>query len=561
MKNKIIKHSFLISLFSIAIINFSWCMSIPEISERSPRTYYVSATKGSDLNSGLSEKTPWKTLEKVSQADILPGDSILFKSGDVFIGQLAPGYSGKESAPITFSSYGKGSKPVINGSTAEGGDFVAAVLLHNQQCFNISNLEITNERRVTRAGISDKDAFGIYVLADSANVLHHFNFSGLTIKNVFTPNSLHPFDQKIAGIYFCSYKGRSSQIKNICVNNCYFTYTGSSGMVIGHGPAPSVVNNDDTLNHNMNIVLTNNHVYKIGGPGFVVSKGYNVLLEHNVFEYTGFNGDSRMAKRGSGAWFNGCTNVMAQYNTSKHVRGNGDSYGMHIDFGNKYAIFQYNYFEDIEGGFVEILGKNYQVAERFNISVNCGFRKSKGNTIWFDTYVGETSKRINSNMVFVYNNSVYLNQTLQGDSIRSGIVLNADTAFIYNNIIYAGKNATVGLKLYVLKGGPFTIDNNLYYGNINKEFINQDKGGKLINPLYVNAGGTSPEDYKLLSQSPAIGSGKRIQEVSFPMPGKGIFKNITSKTMVDYFGNPVNFSKKVNIGAYNGKPLPIKKRY
>ena len=44
-------------------------------------------------------------------------------------------------------------------------------------------------------------------------------------------------------------------------------------------------------------------------------------------------------------------------------------------------MFQYNYSEDSEGGFCEILGDNHNVAYRFNVSVNDGFRDFHGNTI------------------------------------------------------------------------------------------------------------------------------------------------------------------------------------
>ncbi len=555
MKQKIKSNIYLTLLALLTIINYSWSNPFHRITKDTSTTYYVSSTEGNDNNTGLLEKAPWQTLEKVSRAHILPGDKILFRSNDVFIGQLAPSYSGKEGAPVIFSAYGKGAKPVINGSTALGGDYLAAIFIHNQQYFNISNLEITNDRKVTRPGNSDEAAYGIYVLADSANALHNFDFSNLTIKNVFAISNLKPFEQPITGIYFYGDRGSKSQIKNVFVDGCYLTYIGKTGLLVAQGAAPSIINNDDSVDRNMNIVLTNNHLYKIGGPGFVLSKAYNCLLDHNIFEYTGSDADPRMAKRGSGAWFNGCTNVVAQYNISKHVRGSGDSYGMHIDFGNKYVIFQYNYFEDNQGGFVEILGKNYQVAYRFNISVDDGFRKSKGNTLWFSTFAGDNAKRTNSNMVFVYNNSVYLNKTLLGDSIHSGIDLTADTAYVYNNIFYAGNDATVGLKKYQFKDGPITIDNNIFFGDINKEFESHDKNAKFSNPMYAQPGGLSSEDYKLLPQSPAVGSGKSLEEVSFPMAGRGIFKNISAKAMVDYFGSVVNFSGKVNVGAYNGTPV------
>jgi hypothetical protein len=73
--------------------------------------------------------------------------------------------------------------------------------------------------------------------------------------------------------------------------------------------------------------------------------------------------------------------------------------------------------------------------------------------------------------------------------------------------------------------------------------------------MYFQPGGLSSEDYKLLSQNHAVGSRKSLEEVSFPMAVRGIFKNISAKAMVDYFGSAVNFSGKVNVSAYNGTPV------
>jgi phosphoribosylanthranilate isomerase len=42
-------------------------------------TYYVSAD-GNDENDGLTPKTPWKTLDKVSSAELSEGDGVLFDS-------------------------------------------------------------------------------------------------------------------------------------------------------------------------------------------------------------------------------------------------------------------------------------------------------------------------------------------------------------------------------------------------------------------------------------------------------------------------------------------------
>ena len=83
----------------------------------SAKNYYISAS-GNDTNDGSIEN-PWLTLEKLSAAAandknggfIQPGDSILFRSGDTFVGRLMIQRSGSEDKPIVISSYGQGERP------------------------------------------------------------------------------------------------------------------------------------------------------------------------------------------------------------------------------------------------------------------------------------------------------------------------------------------------------------------------------------------------------------------------------------------------------------------
>jgi hypothetical protein len=79
-------------------------------------TYYVDATNGNDSNPGISESAPWKTIAKVNASSFQPGDNILLKRGDVWREQLIVPSSGYSGDPITFSVYGSGEKPIINGA-------------------------------------------------------------------------------------------------------------------------------------------------------------------------------------------------------------------------------------------------------------------------------------------------------------------------------------------------------------------------------------------------------------------------------------------------------------
>ncbi|HWY20898.1 MAG TPA: hypothetical protein VNX26_06720 [Candidatus Acidoferrum sp.] len=81
----------------------------------SATTYYVSSSTGNDANSGTSSGAAWQTVAKVNGQTFLPGDSILFKRGDVWNESLATASSGSSGNPITFDAYGSGAAPNLTG--------------------------------------------------------------------------------------------------------------------------------------------------------------------------------------------------------------------------------------------------------------------------------------------------------------------------------------------------------------------------------------------------------------------------------------------------------------
>jgi parallel beta-helix repeat protein len=81
----------------------------------SAKDYHVSST-GNDGNSGLSSSTPFRTLEKINQLTLLPGDRVLLKRGDTFYGQLVLNESGTATSLIEIDAYGTGPNPIIDGT-------------------------------------------------------------------------------------------------------------------------------------------------------------------------------------------------------------------------------------------------------------------------------------------------------------------------------------------------------------------------------------------------------------------------------------------------------------
>ncbi len=84
------------------------------------KTYYFSNNSGDDARTSAqaqSQSTPWKSLTKLNSfmSSLAPGDSVLFKSGEVFYGSITITKSGTTSKPIVYAAYGAGKDPIITG--------------------------------------------------------------------------------------------------------------------------------------------------------------------------------------------------------------------------------------------------------------------------------------------------------------------------------------------------------------------------------------------------------------------------------------------------------------
>ncbi|HXE64409.1 MAG TPA: hypothetical protein VN519_12765 [Bryobacteraceae bacterium] len=84
-------------------------------------TYYVSPT-GNDLSSGTSTTSAFRTIDRLENAPLAAGDTILFARGGVWRELLYMTASG-----LTFGAYGSGPRPVITGADqVSGWTFTAA---------------------------------------------------------------------------------------------------------------------------------------------------------------------------------------------------------------------------------------------------------------------------------------------------------------------------------------------------------------------------------------------------------------------------------------------------
>ena len=173
----------------ITVISLPLC-GLYSASIEAQSNYFVSSSGGDDSNSGLTPKASWASLDRVNLASLNPGDSVQFKSGDIFYGQLTIDESGTAEKPILFTSYGSDGPAVIDGATRSNGDNVSAISVIDQDHIEISHLTITNFRKQGRqAGNSSNketlDSVGLTVTARGAKSVQLHS-------NLFNWNPKHP---------------------------------------------------------------------------------------------------------------------------------------------------------------------------------------------------------------------------------------------------------------------------------------------------------------------------------------------------------------------------------
>ena len=127
-------------------------------------TYFVSSLNGNDENDGLSESTAFKSLNKINEIELAPGDKVFLLKGSVFENEfLHLKNCGDINADmIEITSYGdNGDLPKINtngkgvwyqdygneldfGGHVYKGNVSSAILLYDVENILIKDIEITN---------------------------------------------------------------------------------------------------------------------------------------------------------------------------------------------------------------------------------------------------------------------------------------------------------------------------------------------------------------------------------------------------------------------------------
>ncbi|OXU14549.1 right-handed parallel beta-helix repeat-containing protein [Sedimentisphaera salicampi] len=496
--------------------------------------YYLDSENGDDSNSGLTPQSAWKTLSKAGSQTYEKGDSILLKSGQTFEGSLQITSSGTEKAPIVISSWSDGDKPVIDSA-----GFFAGIEITDSSFVEVSGIEITSDGQEAIDPRAETQRYGVYAFASGSQVQEGIKLSDLYIHDIFAEVAVssggrNPTSNMGKGIEVLAQGWGDPYFDGITIENCRIETTGHYALGV-HTRQTS-----DQSRYTRNVEILNNSLADIGGPGIQPGRCVNVLVRGNTVDASGAYVDPRMHGRGSGIWPWSCHNVLIEKNSFMHARGKADSCGAHIDFNCSDVVVQYNFSMDNEGGFIEILGNNYNCAYRYNVSVNDGFRVKgqngavqEGKTIFAGGYVGSGNAKTGPFNTYIYNNTIYT----KGDG-RScfRIEKTTDGLLIANNIfcMYGDTSHDSGDSGQV---SNVIFENNMYiYQDIWPASMPiQDSAPIYGWPVFTNLGGTDPLDYIPTNTSEVQDAGIEIPK----LPQDSVGLEIGLEVQEDFRGNPI----------------------
>ncbi len=493
------------------------------------RDFHLDSQGGDDLDDGMAAGAAWRSLAKANACEFKPGDRLLLKRGSRFKGGLKLRLMGTAAEPIVIDAYGDGEVPFID---AKG--HMAGVHLIGSHHVVVRNLEITADGGKAVSGKKNR-RYGVYVDGTSG-ATSHVTLEDLNIYSIFPEvGAGHEGHNSMTflGTGVCI-EGRKAEVSSdFVIRNCRIERTGFKAI---------------RLKWLKNAQVLDNSMKDIGGPAIQPGNVEDLVVCGNWVDGSGSSVDTRMHMRGSGIWPWSCNRVLIEKNTFMHARGKGDSCGIHIDFNCRDVVVQYNLSIDNEGGFIEILGNNYNCAYRYNISVNDGFRikgKNKafqeGKILWTSGYVGSKQAKHGPYNSYIYNNTIY---TKPGSRSCFSISSTTEGLLVANNIFHImGRTEDVlgdqDSKRNRRAGGALRlqVENNLYYSNsvLPESLPFKDANMLVGDPQFRRPGGTDPVGYVPRNVSLVKDRGVDIARLE----GDEIGLRIGLKATKDFFGNPI----------------------
>ena len=474
-------------------------------------TYYVDSNGGNDSNEGTSEGKAFRTLDKVNELNLEPGDTVLLKKGSVFEDQalkFTKEDSGTAEAPIKISTYGDGDRPKINtnghgqwelnyGTRLDNvnhkwkGTVSSSILIEDTEYIEIDGLELTNDRKSStdaETGKAYNDAYamdrtGVAGVAKDNGTVDHIVLNDLYIHDV--TGNVYNKHMTNGGIYFIVAKPTNegetgiARYNDVQIRNCSLDTVNRWGIAVGYTYQWRQFETAELPDAMMakygssNVVIENNYLNHVGGDAITTMYLDRPMVQYNVSEnaaeqinttaYTqqqprlDANG-TEIGKQPVGAgrvaagiWPWKCKNAIFQYNecfkTLNASKGNGDGQPWDADYGDG-TNYQYNYSHGNTASTIMFCYDN---------SVNNTFRYN----ISQNEDMGPLDPAQNSGNCQVYNNTFYIKEGFT--SIWSTAHSNNGPVNMENNIFYFAGDTPAKTGNSWNPHGNKTYSNNLYY--------------------------------------------------------------------------------------------------
>ncbi len=491
-------------------------------------TYYIDALKGNDGASGRDSTAAWRSLDRVNQVTFQPGDTLLFRSGRIYEGQLKPQGSGSEAQTIVVANFGEGYKPRLQGN----GLFLATVYLYNVSGWEVTGLDISNNGAVREAGRA-----GIIVEIRDFGVARSIRLYDLDIHDV--NGSLIKKEGGGAGIIVKN-GGREtpSWYEGLTIEHCTVKRTHRNGILIN-----GYWSRQD-WHPSRKVVIRHNVLEGVPGDGIVPIGCDSALIEWNVMrDCPRLLPDGEAA---AGIWPWSCDNTVIQFNEVSDHKAPWDAQGFDSDWNCRNTLIQYNYSHDNEGGFLLVCDDgsasrsssvgNVGTVVRYNVSINDGGRVT-GKHAGFSPVIHLPGPTRNTK---IYNNVLIVPVHRHAKADSTLIAFDnwhgyPDSTLLANNIFYA----LSPVDYEAARATRIFYEHNNYHG----EHIARpdDPAAVSGDPLFLTlekVGHPGMEALKgllLQAASPVKGQGK-------PLVGSGVN---------DLFGRPVLPGQPADIGVSN----------
>lgn len=466
-------------------------------------TFYVDSISGSDFNSGTSEGEAWATLQKAAARVYAPGERLLLRSGDVFVGGITLQGCGTPQAPILLASYGEGPKPLITSSAA-----VDLIRMFDISYWTLDGIELTAP-----------GGGGIWIDTLTAQS------DGITLRNLtfhdmqnYTAASRDNLSAGAAGaragIMVKGLPARSRfAVNGLTVSGCEFFDCGNGISLWGswndeQNPWCELESDIDPV-YNEGILVEDCSFTGLDAEAVVVGICDGAVVRNCSAINCCQGGAEKRTFCTAAMWFWGSENSVFENCEIAGQKNFGDGMAVDFDSRSNHCTYQYIYSHDNTKFMTNCPTYSGQHGNtvRYCLSVNDnrGVNKGGGNS-------GERGLKF-------YNNTIVNAQSFNLGEIKDAVIV--------NNIFVLMSGHTVNCS-----GGYEMIGNNCYY-NCPKPL--RDIGSMCADPQFAGKDETEKNSFVLKSCSPCIDAGAQAEQ---DMGGRDLYGNAAGKTH--------------NIGCYEG---------